>query len=145
AFLVVDERTFVVASEKALRQWLSRPASAGQRGPLQSALQEANQKHAVVLGCNPAGLPKDPFGPFRSSTKTFNSVGSVVGSPSASEPPPVEKPKADLWVSVAQPLLQARCLTLTLDLDSKLHGNVKLDFDGDEHAFSGAKAVRAGL
>src|SRR6202040_2701766 len=90
-------------------------------------------------------LPKEPFGPFRSSNKIFNKVSGAIGGTPAPQPAAVEKPNADLWTSIAQPLLKARCLTLTLDLDNKLHGKVKLDFDGDEHAGNGVKAVRAGL
>jgi hypothetical protein len=141
AFQVVDEHTFAVASEAALRQWLSRPAGTSTKGPLQAALLQASQKHAVVLGFNPAALPSDPFGPFRSAQTTFNTVGNVIGS----APAPAAKPKADPWATVAKPLLKARCLTLTFDLDSQLHGNVQLDFDSAEQTETGVKAVRAGL
>jgi hypothetical protein len=146
AFQVVNERLFVVASEKALRRWLLRPAGDGQNGPLQLALREANQKHAVVLGLNPAALPKHPFGLFRSSTTTFQQVGSTIGEP-ATQPAPrtAAGSKSELWTSVAQPLLRARCLTLTVDVDRRLRAAVQLNFDGDADADSGARAVRAGL
>jgi hypothetical protein len=145
AFQLVDERTLVIASEKALWMWLKRPAGASRNGPLHSALLEANGKHGVVFGVRPAALPKEPFGPFRSTTKTFTAVGNTIGSAPAPQPPAVPIPKDVAWTSIALPLLKARCLTVTLDLHSKLHGQVKLDFGDDEHAASGAGAVRAGL
>jgi hypothetical protein len=149
AFQFVDDRTFVVASEKALRQWLSRSAGEAGKGPLQAALLEANQKHAAVAGFNPAALPTEPFGPFQAS-KTFKSVSSVIGDPPAAQQPAptapaVEKPRTNLWTTFAQPLLKARCITLTFDLDSELHGKAKVDFAGAEEAENGVKAIRAGL
>jgi hypothetical protein len=140
AFQFVDDRTFVAASVKGLRRWLERPARAGQGGALQEALREANRKHTWMAGFNPALLPKQPFGPFL-PPKTFGRVADQVNGKSAAAVNTVNP----LWDTFAQPLLKARCITLTFDLDRGLRGSAKLDFGGDEDADCGAAAVRTGL
>jgi hypothetical protein len=142
AFHFVDERTFVAASVKGLRRWLERQAGDGQRGPLHEALREANGKHTGALGFNPARLPKEPFGPFAPPPRSFSEVADAIGgNPAASS----AKAANPLWGSVVQPLLKARSLTLSIDVDSKLRGTARLDFSNEDDAANGATAVRAGV
>ncbi len=151
AFQFLDDRTFILGSEEALLQWLNR--SGKNPGPLQAALRAASGNHQVVVGLNPAAWPKEPFGPFRPVNKTFTSVSKTIGvappakdaapPPKAPANPPAQKP--GLWSTFMQPLLKARCVTFTFNLDQKLHAKVKLDFAGEDQAAGGVKSVRAGL
>jgi hypothetical protein len=139
AFQFVDDRTFVAASVKGLRRWLERPTRAGKAGALQEALREANRKHTWVAGFNPALLPKQPFGPFV-PPKTFSQVADQING----KPAPVNTANP-LWETFAQPLLKARCITVTFDLGSDLRGSAKLDFGSADDADHGAVAIRTGL
>src|SRR5262249_52279310 len=51
----------------------------------------------------------------------------------------------DLWKSFAKPLLSARCVTLTADLDKNLRAGLKLDFAAEEQAKAGVQALKVGF
>jgi hypothetical protein len=146
---LLDERTFVYGSEAALQQWLARSEKSPLNGPLAAALQEASQKHHVVLGVSPAALPKKAFGPFRQNQTTAYKIsgGAASGGGSTQSTFKAEKvqPAPEPWPEFVKPLLSARCATFTLDLDKALHTSLKLDFATETQASDGRKGLRASL
>ncbi len=165
----IDDNVFVRGPVERLEQLLTpRPVNPDGQAPLGEALELAAGKHAVTAAFNPVALVIQ-LG--TSHTDTFHEVGPAA-SPATSPPPPpsnekkgpppcgesaadVPDPsKPDVQELLGQlppqalpfkPLLQARCITLTLDLDDGLRLEGRAAYADKELAADGETSLKTTL
>ena len=115
-YTLLDDNTFLAGRADQVTTFLKRKKSA-KEGPLTPALKLAADKHFAVMGWNMAAL-------------------AAKGPPSERTPPEM-KP--------FNPLLKAKYVTVTVDLDEQLKADAKATFANEADAKDGTAAADAGL
>ena len=143
----LDGHTFIYGSEDAMYYWLERDTNkTGLQGPLKNAILEANGKHHATIGVRPNQVPRaiipEEFPtmlPMFNSRSTFTTVGTKIGAAGAAEP----APKKEKWAT--EPLLKARCLTITADVDKELKVAGCFELGNAKEADAARLSLRQGI
>jgi hypothetical protein len=115
AAVFLDDRTYLLGSDHALKAFLERPA-ANKDGALTPALRLAGEKHVAVAGLDVAALSK------------------VIAARGGAEDPELKPLK---------PLLRAERAELTVDLAEQARGDLRLTFSNEADARDADKALKA--